>query len=100
MRELMFLLKKGKFDIDSDESSTVRKLMMRFFGSSSSTKEILESTFAHLSERGFPVKQEQSVCTTFALDVHNGVLLRKSVGDDAALSKKVPHGQIYLGRTA
>ena len=50
VRELMFLLKKGKFDIDSDESSTVRKLMMRFFGSSSSTKEILESTFAHLSD--------------------------------------------------
>ena len=49
-RELMFLLRKGKFDIDSDETSTVRKLMMRFCGSSSSTKEILESTFAHLAD--------------------------------------------------
>ena len=50
--------------------------------------------------RGFPVKQEQSVCTTFALDVHNGVLLRKSVGDDAALSKKFHMGKFIWGRTA
>eukprot|EP00435_Cladocopium_sp_Y103_P047920 s1957_g14.t1 len=50
VREIMFLLRKGKFDIDSDEVSTVRKLMLRFCGSSSSTKEILESTFGHLAD--------------------------------------------------
>ena len=48
-REIMFLLKKST-SWDSDEMHTVRRLMIRFFGSSSSTKEILESTFGHLAD--------------------------------------------------
>lgn len=44
------LLRKGRFNIDSPEISTVRRLMRRFWTSSSSTKEILESTFGHLAD--------------------------------------------------
>ena len=48
-REIMILLKRGNFDLASDSTIEVQEAMRKFNSGSSSTKEILESTFAHLS---------------------------------------------------
>ena len=48
-RELMILLKKGRFRNDSDSVQDCKKVMTKFCKGSASTKEILESTFGHLA---------------------------------------------------
>ena len=47
-REVMILLKRGGFDLDSGDTQEVVVALRKFMSGSSSTKEILESTFAHL----------------------------------------------------
>ena len=48
-REIMILLKRAEFSLDTDSAREVQAAMVKFNSGSSSTKEILESTFAHLS---------------------------------------------------
>ncbi len=48
-REIMILLLRGNFSLDSPEASEVCEAMRRFNSGTASTKELLESTFAHLS---------------------------------------------------
>ncbi len=48
-RELMINLRKGQYDITNDHVLEAMRAMLRFSAGSSSTKEILESTFGHLS---------------------------------------------------
>ena len=48
-RELMILLTKGRFNCDEASIQDCVKVMTRYCGGSSSTKEVLESTFGHLS---------------------------------------------------
>ncbi|CAK9104319.1 unnamed protein product [Durusdinium trenchii] len=50
VREIMALLTQGNFDLNSAEIKSAQKLALRMFSSTWSTKEILESTFAHLTD--------------------------------------------------
>ena len=50
-REMMILIRAGGGDIDAPETQKAKQVMERFLGGSSSTKEILESTFAHLTDK-------------------------------------------------
>ena len=49
-REVMIRLRRAQYNLDHPEAQTVAQLMRRFFGGSSSTKEILESCFGHLAD--------------------------------------------------
>ena len=49
-REMMSLLLRGDFNIESEQVQSVKDSAMRLFSSSSSTKEVLESTFGHLKD--------------------------------------------------
>ncbi|CAE7631480.1 unnamed protein product, partial [Symbiodinium sp. CCMP2456] len=49
-REVMIRLRRAQYKLDDPEAETVARLMRRFFGGSSSTKEILESCFGHLAD--------------------------------------------------
>ena len=48
-REIMILLKRSDYSLDSELANELQAAMVKFNSGSSSTKEILESTFAHLS---------------------------------------------------
>ena len=48
-REIMVLLKRGDYSLESVSTQEARDVMLKFCSGSASTKEILESTFAHLS---------------------------------------------------
>ena len=58
-REIMVLLKRGDFSLESNETSEVQLAMTKFNAGSSSTKEILESTFAHFVIHCGSFQQEQ-----------------------------------------
>ena len=48
-REIMVYLQLADFDLDSDHTRECQRVMTEFCSGSSSTKDILESTFAHLA---------------------------------------------------
>ena len=48
-REIMCLLLQANFSLDAVETQEVQEAMRKFCSGTSSTKELLESTFAHLS---------------------------------------------------
>eukprot|EP00435_Cladocopium_sp_Y103_P008278 s5184_g2.t1 len=48
-REIMINLKRGGYKLNQPATTQVTKAMTKFSGGSSSTKEILESTFGHLA---------------------------------------------------
>lgn len=48
-RELMINLRKGRYDVTNAHVLEAMRAMLRFTNGSSSTKEILESTFGHLA---------------------------------------------------
>ncbi|OLP94799.1 hypothetical protein AK812_SmicGene23148 [Symbiodinium microadriaticum] len=49
-REVMVRLHRSGYDAETDEGFELRRLLLRTFLGSSSTKEVLESTFSHLHD--------------------------------------------------
>ena len=49
-REVMIRLRRANYQLKHPEAQNVAAVMRRFFGGSSSTKEILESCFGHLAD--------------------------------------------------
>ena len=63
-RETMVRLMRSNFQQNSDEGHELRRLMLRVFLGSSSTKEVLESTFGHMRDISARHAKNMKMCTS------------------------------------